>query len=846
MRIILFIFIFCLATGLCAQVPFIDSLEVALANASEDREKIKFSIELAYALRANEPVKALEEEEETILNQAPILYKIGRNLMSQGNYESALPYFWRSLNFYQGVEVEKELPFLFYHIGKNYANLHQWDSAALRLDEALDLSKQFKFKNIQISSLIELGRVNWNQGQATKARAHLEDAFRLATAADLVREKALAAEVLYDIYKEQNQVTIAQYYQKIHQQIRDSLVRAENADRLIRLETDHAFEKALQRQAHEQEKAALLSQEQLKRERTIEIATAIALMVTLVGIGIIARYYQLKRQAHKKLKQLNEKISGQKNILEKQKEKLEELDKMKSHFFTNISHEFRTPLTVIDGMVHQMKNAPEEWSEKGLRMIERNNANLLHLVNQILDLRKLESGKLQLNLVLDDVTYYLKYIIEPFQSFAENRNIKLHFLCDEKELMMDYDKEKLLQIVSNLLSNAIKFTPVGGNIYLLIKKEQSTYKEQVDRPAVTDEQLLIQVRDTGIGIPEEKIPHIFARFYQVENWLSHENEGTGIGLALTQELVKLMKGTISVKSEYKRGTTFTISLPITRKAKIQKVACLPVSPTGSIGLWEDDPPDLAQRSASDSQLLSLLIIEDNPDVVQYLQWLLKDHYQLYIARDGQEGIETALDKTPALVVCDLKMPHKDGYEVCDTLKKDERTSHIPIVLLTAKGDDESHVAGFKHGADAYLAKPFNREELFVRLEKLHELRLALQARYSSLEPTEPGQYPIEDAFILKVRSIVEDHLSDEKFGVPELCRAIGMSRSQLHLKIKALTNRSTSHNIRAIRLYKAKELLKTSDLNITQVAYEVGFNDPAYFTRSFSEEFGIAPRDFKR
>ncbi len=496
-------------------------------------------------------------------------------------------------------------------------------------------------------------------------------------------------------------------------------------------------------------------------------------------------------------------------------------------------------------MGHEMKNAPDAWSGKGLKVIERNNANLLHLVNQILDLRKLESGKLQLNLVQDDVIYYLHYIIEPFHTLAESRNIKLHFLCDEKEILMDYDKEKMLQIVSNLLSNAIKFTPVGGNIYVLVKKEPSKYKEQSGHSIITDELFIIQVRDTGVGIPEEKLPHIFTRFYQVENWLSQKNEGTGIGLALTWELVKLMKGIISVKSEHKRGTTFNVSLPITRQAKIQKAPPPLVNPTVDIELMEDDPTEISQPSVAENQLLSLLIIEDNPDVVHYLEWLLKDHYHLYVARDGQEGIAVALDKIPTLIVCDLKMPYKDGYEVCDTLKQDVHTSHIPIVFLTAKSDNESRIEGLRHGADAYLTKPFNLEELFVRLEKLHELRLASQARYTSLEPTKTGQHPIEDAFVSKVRSIVEDHLGDDRFGVPELCKAVGMSRSHLHLKLKALTNRSTSHNIRVVRLKKAKELLRTSDLNITQVAYEVGFNDPAYFTRSFSEEFGAAPRDFK-
>mgnify|MGYP002624696862 CR=1 FL=1 len=250
---------------------------------------------------------------------------------------------------------------------------------------------------------------------------------------------------------------------------------------------------------------------------------------------------------------------------------------------------------------------------------------------------------------------------------------------------------------------------------------------------------------------------------------------------------------------------------------------------------------------SDSELPSLLIIEDNPDVVQYLRSLLEDQYQLAIARDGEDGISMALERIPDLILSDVMMPKKDGFEVCATLKKDERTSHIPIILLTAKADTDSRIAGLERGADAYLAKPFDQKELFVRLETLLELRRALKRRYHSLEPAPPSPdtgLQQEDAFIEKLKAVILDRLDDENFGIAELCKAAAMSRSQLHLKIKALTDRSTSHFIRAVRLHKAKELLRNSHLNITEVAFEVGFNDPAYFSRSFSEEFGLSPRDF--
>ncbi len=530
----------------------------------------------------------------------------------------------------------------------------------------------------------------------------------------------------------------------------------------------------------------------------------------------------------------------------KESERLKELDLVKSRFFTNISHEFRTPLTIISGMMDKIEEHPEKWTEKGRKMVRRNSNNLLNLVNQILDLRKLESGKLELNLIQSDLIIYLKYIVESFQSYAEGKDIQLHFQTERSEVIMDFDPEKILRIVSNLLSNAIKFTPEGGDVFI------NTSIEKVETENIQGSIFNIQIRDTGIGIPPDKIAHIFDRFYQVDDSSTRRGEGSGIGLALTYELVKLMNGDIEVSSRPGKGTLFTLKIPIQTQAPL--------------ALAKDDlfdQKEISQTLATinfeeletttilhyDPSLPSLLIVEDNPDVRQYLIACLEDQFQLYIAKDGEEGIDKAIEHIPDIIISDVMMPRKDGFELCQKLKTDERTSHIPIVLLTAKADQDSRISGLERGADDYLTKPFNKKELFVRLKNLLKIRQKLQERYSSLEALSPTQeiaLQQEDEFITKVRTVIEENLDDETFGIAELCKAVAMSRTQLHRKIKALTNRSTSLYVRSVRLQKAKYLLKNSDLNIAQVAYEVGFSNPNYFSRIFSEEFGIPPTYFRK
>lgn len=521
-------------------------------------------------------------------------------------------------------------------------------------------------------------------------------------------------------------------------------------------------------------------------------------------------------------------------LLEKQKQDIEELDQAKSRFFANISHEFRTPLTVIMGVAGQLRGHKKEQ-----KLIQRNSQNLLQLVNQLLDLAKLESGALKLDNLQADVVAYLQYLTESVHSMADEKGVKLLFYSEEKALVMDFDEQKIKHIIYNLLSNAIKFTEAGGKVILharAITRKGQSY-------------LQIKVSDTGAGIPPTELPHIFDRFYQVDSPSPQEKTGTGVGLALTKELVALMGGEIAVKSELGEGSEFQLLLPVRQQA--------PMGQPHLQDIVSADPPSSGESSHFSAILphlkphaAKLLLIEDSSDVVTYIESLLKKEYQLTVAQDGQAGIDLAVETLPDIIISDVMMPKKNGYEVCRALKTDERTSHIPILLLTAKAAHEDKVEGLKEGADAYLTKPFDPEELLVRIENLVETRRKLQERYSNKLVTTLTQSKktgsLDEIFLQKLVKVVEDRLDDTDLGVVDLCRAANLSNMQVNRKLKALTGETPSRFIRAIRLEKAMELLRSTDLNVSEVAYEVGFKDPNYFSRSFSEKFGHSPNVMRK
>ncbi|MBP6430939.1 MAG: helix-turn-helix domain-containing protein [Ferruginibacter sp.] len=549
------------------------------------------------------------------------------------------------------------------------------------------------------------------------------------------------------------------------------------------------------------------------------------------------------------------KLQTQLNFEQQEAKRIKELDTVKTQLYANITHEFRTPLTVILGMANQVKNDPEKYLDNGVDMIVRNGKNLLNLVNEMLDLSKLEDGKMILNLINGDIIHFLRYIVESFQSLAVSQQKQFHFLADADELIVAYDAEKIRQIITNLLSNALKFTPALGNVYVNISQESVIKKDSTN--------LVLKIKDTGIGIPENQIQHIFDRFYQLDNSHTRKAEGTGIGLALTKELVKLMDGSIVVKSPpvgATKGTEFIITIPLIKVngTNTENAIRLPIKENFVATPTEETSYEkIIYHSTADKTTPLILLVEDNVDVVAYTASCLPD-YKLSVGKDGKEGFDIAIDIIPDLIITDVMMPFVDGFEMCRKLRQDERTSHIPIIMLTAKADMQSKLEGLEKGADVYLEKPFHKKELLLRIKKLLELRKNLQQYYSkqigiiesteilSKETIEPIiEEKAEHEFVKKVREIVEANFINHEFSVEQLCKLIFMSHSQLHRKLDALTGCSPNKFIRIVRLSKAKELLANPTLSIASIALDCGYNDAGYFARVFKQEFGITPQEWR-
>ncbi len=518
-------------------------------------------------------------------------------------------------------------------------------------------------------------------------------------------------------------------------------------------------------------------------------------------------------------------------------ERLKEVNQLRNSLYTNITHEFRTPLTVILGMVDSLKSTITDKQLKGaehsLELIKRNGKNLLRLVNEMLDLSKLESGNMELQLIQADVIPFVKYLSESFHSLAQEKQISLTVYSEIDELLMDFDANKLSVIISNVLSNAIKFTPPGGKIIVHLNQISDNKHEF----------FFIKIKDNGQGISEEEIDNIFNRFYQVDNSSSRRGEGTGIGLALTKEFVELMNGTIEVKSSSGKGSEFTIQLPISKNATQTKDIQIHLEPNLAASATEEELIETMQEDKSELPLA--LIIEDNADVAHYLKTCLTGKYQTIHAANGEIGIETAFEKVPDIIISDVMMPVKDGFEVCSTLKTDERTDHIPIIMLTAKVSMKDKLTGLSRGADAYLTKPFVKAELLTRLDQLVLLRKKLMQKIDNDSLGKILKKRAEDPetkFLQKIIKIIHEEISNHSFGSSvHLARKMHLSESQIYRKLKAITGKSTAVFIRSVRLQKAKELIQDTDKTISEIAYEVGFNDPSWFSRAFKEEFGFAP-----
>ncbi len=517
---------------------------------------------------------------------------------------------------------------------------------------------------------------------------------------------------------------------------------------------------------------------------------------------------------------------------------LRELDEVKSNFFTNISHEFRTPLTLIKGPINlQLKKKElQPGDRENFEMINRNTDRLLYLVDQILNISKIESGNLSLNISKNYLLPFVGTLIDGFSFLAKEKNVTITNISSDTNIETWFDISFVENIVLNLMSNALKYTPKDGFI--------------LTHSLIKNNQLYFEIKNTGVPLSKEELDSIFNRFYQTNT----NNRGIGLGLALVKELVQAHKGTMTISNEKDKWTVFKVRFPINKEAYIlneinsnsdTNTVISKINPPTENDFIHLDDDDLIYEETNPT----LLIVDDNTDILQFVSSLFTNSFTILTAKDGEEGELKAFKYIPDLIISDVMMPIKDGFELCNSLKTDQRTSHIPIILLTAKAGDENEFVGIENGADDYITKPFNDELLKLKVKKLLETRKKLQEHFSQeliLIPKNIEINTTEETFLRNIQSILNNNLIEPDFSIEKFSKAVGLSRMQLHRKLKALTGYSASEFIRTQRLKLAAQLLIQSNINISQVGYSVGFNDHAYFSKCFKKEFNCSPTEYAK
>lgn len=595
-------------------------------------------------------------------------------------------------------------------------------------------------------------------------------------------------------------------------------------------------------------------------QKVMLIGLGLFLFVCLAAAALIFRGYMIKVRLNEKLaktngelKRLNVELGEKNEEMKRLNEEVLELTHSRLVFFTNISHELRTPLTLIADPVEMLL---EDTGIKGksrelLKMVQRNALALQQLVSNILDFRKIQNGKMELKLYRFDIVKTLTMWVGDFQLTAERKQIRLHLDVDDLKGSheMIADQEKISRIVFNLLSNALKYTPAGGEIFVSLKDEGAN--------------LRLDVRDTGKGISQDEADKIFERFFQAKGAAS----GTGIGLALVKSFVELHHGEARVESEPGKGSDFIVVIPREQEGDSQvihndvDIVDNSANASASEGKNVVDESvlqyiDDGDRSRGKVQQLvsentnrpTVLVIDDNTDIRQYERTLLQDEYIVLEAADGKEGLSVAMKEVPDLVICDVMMPVMDGLEFTEQLKTNTATSHIPVIMLTAKNLEEHRAEGYEHGADSYITKPFHSKVLLARIENLLRQRQLLKNLYQGTKEAEKeiSEAHLENRdkqFLKQLQAIIQKNLSDSEFGVEDMGQQIGLSRVQLYRKVKAMTGSSVVDLLRKARLAKARRLLETRSMSVSEVAYEVGFSAPSYFTKCFKEEYGMLPGD---
>ena len=739
-------------------------------------------------------------------------------------YENIFQYEKALTNYLQALAINRHHNLLLntatnlVNIGDLYLNQNQYEKALPFLIESLEINKKINNQQGMASVFRHLAQLYQKKGDLQKSMEYAELALELA---NRVKRKVIASEVsllLSENYTEFGDYQKAFEFFQLHIKYKDSLYNVAKLKELSSLESRYEVQQREQELKIQEQTIALLNRDNKLDRLWRNILAGGLLLFGLLGF-IVYKFLRLRNRKSKELLAIEQTVT----------QKLQQLDKEKSQFFANISHEFRTPLTLIKGPIEQLdQNTAHKLGPESLGMIKRNTDRLLRLVDQLLDLSKLDEGNLKLETKEAEVFGFLRATASSFDSHANERNISYKIQVPTQILWASFDQDKLEKIIYNLLGNAFKFSNTGSEINLTV-----THANHI---------LRIRIEDNGPGIAPKQLPKIFNRFYRADD--KGGAEGSGIGLALTHELVELMGGSINVQSKLGKGTAFTIKIPL------QVIPEKMGATSTTTGASKEQRSSFSIKSSGErtEELPIILLIEDNKDMRSYITEVLSHSFRIQEAKNGRIGLEIAVVNPPDLIISDLMMPEMDGMQFCKHIKSHIVTSHIPVIMLTAKSGLKNKIEGLELGADDYITKPFEAKELLARAKNLIKQRKQLRESYSQLKtqlhPKGITINSLDEDFLEKLHELLESNYMNPEFKVPHLYKAMAMSRAQFQRKIKALCNETPGALLRNFRLKRAAQLLTQDANNIGQIAYDVGFNNLSYFTKCFREYFDTLPSSY--
>lgn len=769
-------------------------------------------------------------------NIAISLINIGLVYQDIEEYEKALEVYQEAKEIFKEVHNKQVESALYNNIGLIYNQLKDYKSALKNFEISLILKEELGNRSGIATTYNNIGKIYLEKEDFSKAEEYFKNSLKISMEINIPSEIKNSYHNLYLLYSKLSNYKEAlinfEKYKNIEDSINTTTYNSEINELQVLFETSEK-EKTIKQLNLENQQQKF----QNEKQRIIIWIIALGFALIIFFSILIFRALKSKNKAFKQLEIKNQEIENQKNQIEEknvklaeQARKLSELDEIKSKFFTNISHEFRTPLTLIIAPIKSLleKNKNPELNFE-LEIINNNAQRLLRLINQLLDLSKIDKKSMKLNLKRGNFVSFVRNIFNAFSSYAVDKNIEMDF-SSVNEIIIPFDDEKIEKIIINIISNALKFTSEKGKITLNIENIEN--------------QIQIVIIDTGKGIPEQELSKIFDRFYMIEHAYETETQGSGIGLSLVKELVEIHRGKISVESEIEKGTKFILQFPIeypdyqnfiTEYKTEKKVEISDLKPSKTI-------ENQAHKGKN-----KILIVEDNVDMQNFIKFQLNNDYDVFQAFNGQDACEIAEKQDFDLIISDVMMPKMNGFEMVKTLKNNKETSHIPIILLTAKSNEESIIEGLETRADDYMKKPFNTNELKARISNLISNRNELKQKFSknlNISNQEITTTSIDEQFLDKALKIIEENIIESDFSAEKFAELMNISRSSLHRKLKALTDLSTTEFIRTVKIKKAAQLISAKSGNISEIAYQVGFNNLSYFTKCFKEIMKISPSEF--